>query len=313
MATDESLIAIVHELGQAMNGRPELVSAALPRLESILATAADPQLVGECVHALGYAWDARATALILMYVPVDHPDEEVRLELAQAVHQDTDEPGPLRDAAITALVRLTTDTVADVRDWACFGLAQMEADTPAVRDALAARLEDDDVDTRCEALRSLARLGDDRAVVRLLRRLGEDDDALWTLELEAAVFVADPRLHPDLLLLAAEWEGDDGPLMEPLARAMARCHPGASGQAAEVERDVVDRIRQLSPVPVAISLTGTWPHTRLTVQVPSGAVFTHDLWIDGWSAEDPWTLRAAQVGLAVRSLAAPADPGESVA
>lgn len=64
---------------------------------------------------------------------------------------------------IEALITLTSDENSDVRDWACFGLGQMDAASPGARDALAARLTDPDDDTRCEAVLALAKTGDSRA------------------------------------------------------------------------------------------------------------------------------------------------------
>ena len=51
-----------------------------------------------------------------------------------------------------------------VRDWATFALGTLaEQDSPALRDALAARLDDADEDTRLEAIHGLALRGDARA------------------------------------------------------------------------------------------------------------------------------------------------------
>ena len=51
-----------------------------------------------------------------------------------------------------------------MRDWATFALGTLaDEDTPALRDALAARLDDPDEDTRLEAVHGLALRGDHRA------------------------------------------------------------------------------------------------------------------------------------------------------
>jgi HEAT repeat protein len=117
--------------------------------------------------------------------------------------------------------------VVKVRDWATFGLArQTDRDLPALRDALAARLADDDPETRAEAVHGLAVRADERAIEPLLRRLeaapGPADvefvltEALYAL----AAATADPRLHPHLLADRATWGPDDLP--PALAAALAR-------------------------------------------------------------------------------------------
>jgi HEAT repeat protein len=69
------------------------------------------------------------------------------------------------DRAVRALIALSGDDDAAVRDWATFSLGvQIERDAPELRDALAARLSDGDADTRDEAIRGLALRGDERAV-----------------------------------------------------------------------------------------------------------------------------------------------------
>jgi HEAT repeat protein len=69
------------------------------------------------------------------------------------------------DRAVEALIRLSADSDGDVRDWATFSLGvQIDRDTPELRDALAARLEDGSGDTREEAIRGLARRRDERAL-----------------------------------------------------------------------------------------------------------------------------------------------------
>jgi HEAT repeat protein len=101
------------------------------------------------------------------------------------------------DRAVAALIGLSADREGGVRDWATFALGvQIERDTPEVRDALAARLGDDDPSTRAEAIRGLAQRGDARAVEPALAadRSPEIDEAIAQL----ADATGDPRLRERL-------------------------------------------------------------------------------------------------------------------
>jgi hypothetical protein len=81
-----------------------------------------------------------------------------------------------------------------VRDWATFALGALSPhDTPALRDALAARLEDPDATTRIEAVHGLAVRGDVRGAEAALQLLyGPAPEGIWerhALE-EAAIRLA---------------------------------------------------------------------------------------------------------------------------
>ena len=66
-------------------------------------------------------------------------------------------------APLRALIALSADAAAGVRDWATFALGTLAPqDTPELRDALAARLDDADPDTRLEAIHGLVVRGDER-------------------------------------------------------------------------------------------------------------------------------------------------------
>ena len=74
--------------------------------------------------------------------------------------------------AIAALIELSSDPDYDVRNWATFGLgSQIDTDTPAIREALWARLEEPEDEVRGEAWVGLARRGDVRVAAALLREL----------------------------------------------------------------------------------------------------------------------------------------------
>jgi hypothetical protein len=105
------------------------------------------------------------------------------------------------------LIELSTDEDDEVRDWATFGLgSQLDDDSPEIRDALFERLRDPYDDARCEALVGLARRRDPRTFEAVLSSLMKDQ--VWGLEVEAAKFLADTRLHSALLKLREWWEVD---------------------------------------------------------------------------------------------------------
>ena len=96
----------------------------------------------------------------------DHPDPRVRYAVVFGLSGIDD------DLAVDTLIELSADVDPHVRDWATFGLGtQIDRDDPAVRDALMARLEDPDKETRGEAIRGLATRGDTRAIPQLLHEL----------------------------------------------------------------------------------------------------------------------------------------------
>ena len=208
--------------------RRNAVAAAVRRLEAILAASkGDPLVIERAIYALGHAWAAAAAVVLLAQVPVTDPHPDVRLAFARALPGGVAEEDELRDRAIHALVVLSRADDPEVRDWAVFGLGQIDADTPGVRDALAARLDDSDDDARCEALVALARTGDPRALEALLDRLEDTATTVWMLELEAASALAHPTLHAPLVALAGGWGDVEDEFAVAVRLAIARCHPGA--------------------------------------------------------------------------------------
>jgi hypothetical protein len=261
-------------LGDLVNGHPERVAGALGELEAILREPDDHYALAEAVDALGSAWHPHAASLLVSLVDAEHPDAQVRLALAQALPGGSSEE-PIRSLAIGVLTRLSADCDAMVRDWACFGLGQLDADGVEARDALAARLHDEHVDTRAEALVALSKTGDPRALAAVIDRFDViDPDDVGLLDLSAAAELADPRLLASLDRLARTWAGDDDDHAKALAYAMTRCRPDQSGRAGEAERILAHAVNERlgqTGCGRSISLAGTYPRTTLTVVGPDGA------------------------------------------
>lgn len=181
VSTDEpadQLILKAHRLRDLVNGHPEHVSDVVPQLVAILIATDHPLVVQATVEALGHAWHPSATTALLDHVPPDHHDPQVRLALTQALPGGIDAADDLRDRVIDVLTQRTQDPEPRVRDWAAFGLGQLQARSLPVRDALVVLLEDPDHDTRSEALLALAAAGDERALPILRRRLDDSGGAV---------------------------------------------------------------------------------------------------------------------------------------
>jgi HEAT repeat protein len=165
----------------------------------------DEDVIAAAVTALGLLWDPRALSAIVRHA--GHRSANVRFSVAVAIPGAAGDP-PSPDA-IGALIALSADSDAEARDWATFGLgSQLEdQDTAAIRDALAARLDDPDGDTSGEALLGLAHRRDPRALPVLLARL---DDDPGNLIVEAAAALGAVEALPALQRLKREgWQLDD--------------------------------------------------------------------------------------------------------
>jgi hypothetical protein len=129
------------------------------------------------------------------------------------------------DFNLAELIALSRDKDREVRDWATFQLgSQMELDNAEVRQALRDRLEDSDLDTRCEAFVGLARRGDEFAVAPLLQE--HRGKAVATLMVEAAGTFGRAEFAPVLQELRHWWDVD----VDLLDKAIARC-AGERGDA----------------------------------------------------------------------------------
>jgi HEAT repeat protein len=134
-------------------------------ISGLLAHETEPLPLQSGICALGHIEDVRAVRLLLDYRA--HPDPDVRFALATALGHFADD-----SLAIPALIELTADTDADVRDWATFGLGVLgKKDTPEIRDALLARLSDPCDDAGEEAMIGLAMRRDLRVLPPLISSL----------------------------------------------------------------------------------------------------------------------------------------------
>ena len=110
--------------------------------------------------------------------------------------------------AIDGLIRLSRDCDDDIRNWAAFGLGAIsDVDTPEIRDALAALLNEEDAEIRGEALIGLSKRQDARALPALIKELNGPFYGSWCLE--AAELLRDPQLLPLLKRLQQQASAED--------------------------------------------------------------------------------------------------------
>ena len=180
-------------------------------LLNMLKTEREAIVLHAVLVALSHLAHGDSTPAVLRFC--DHADSDVRHATVLALTANGDDPN-----AVDALVSMTRDSDAHVRDWAVFGLGtQLDVDTRAVRDALAERLTDPDDDARGEALVGLANRKDERVASALMAEL--DSGEVGTLAIEAAEIIASPELQPHLLSLREWWDID----CELLDRAIRAC------------------------------------------------------------------------------------------
>jgi HEAT repeat protein len=170
---------------------------ALTWYRELLAHEDDARVVAAVGFALNHI-GAPLGSLDLMLPFAAHPNADVRnatVLVCGAWRSDA--------RAVTALVAATRDASATVRDWATFELGSQGEpgdadfiDTPEVREALAARLDDEHDDTRGEAMVALAMRRDARATPAIARALAEG--FCGPLILEAARWAADASLEAPL-------------------------------------------------------------------------------------------------------------------
>lgn len=208
----------IHGISQL--GVPErtLPEEGLEALAARLAVETDPTVLQGLGEGLGHLDHPGAVQVALPLAK--HADARVRFGAVQALSRQDD------PRAIEALIALSADADAEVRDWATFALgSQTTVDTPALRAALYARLDDPELhgDIRDEALVGLAERGDRDAVPHIARSLAE---GLSPLAIEAASLLGEPSLHGALVALRAH--PDMTPhFKETLDEAIARCDPDA--------------------------------------------------------------------------------------
>jgi HEAT repeat protein len=171
-------------------------------IEILLRLLGDPEAV--VLQAAAIACGHRKSPLTVARLVelAKHPSSDVRYGVSYGL-AGQDEP-----AAVAALVLLSKDQDRDVRDWATFALgSQTDLDTSELRDALRARLSDEDPEVRGEALVGLGRRHDEHLKSAVLKELAGEFHGDWVFE--AAEALADPDLIPALEGMRARMSSDE--------------------------------------------------------------------------------------------------------
>lgn len=177
----------------------------------------DFEVAAEAATALGLRNHPRAIPALLRHVADSNADVRLGVVHGLSCHDDL--------AAIGALISLTVDEDKDVRDWATFGLGSLtDVDTPELRDALLARLSEEDDEIRGEALIGLARRNHPQALALVRDELCRPFAGDWVVE--AAKLLAATSLYAPLQAL---WEAlspeDQAHFARSFTAALSACTP----------------------------------------------------------------------------------------
>ncbi|MEU1878461.1 ankyrin repeat domain-containing protein [Streptosporangium sp. NPDC020072] len=175
-------VDVLAEFGFTDDERPFL-DRTLPILRRMAATEGDERVLRSVLGALGHHADPRSLPEVLEIVTAPG---WTRTQADPAALAAVLPPGHAEGLAL--LLSMSEDPDEEVREWATMGLAGLSEDGEPIRDALAARLGDEELGTVAEATRGLLVRGDPRAkrgVERVLAESDEDDDYLRDLVKEA--------------------------------------------------------------------------------------------------------------------------------
>ncbi len=183
-------------------------------LLSMLERESDDAVLAAIATEMGQIADERVPSAVAHLAR--HANAEVRIG---AVHALSRHNSPL---AVSLLTELSRDVDEAVRDWATFGLGSLleDVDTPELREALMARLAEENLELQGEALLGLAVRGDVRVVEPLREALCAP--VVNVLAVEAAATLRHPSLLPLLIALQSRTGESDAYFERSLSDAIAR-------------------------------------------------------------------------------------------
>jgi hypothetical protein len=191
----------------ARTARYPFADESTPVLVALLGDT-EPLVIASALYALGHLERGDPARLARLAC---HESEDVRCAVACTLGGRND---PI---SVDTLIALSADRDGDTRNWATFALGALsEEDSPAIREALAARLSDADDEVRGEAMAGLAKRLDGRAVEPILRDLSRTN--VMPLAIEAALAMPLAEFLPHLEALYAAHPDD-----ETVLQALGRC------------------------------------------------------------------------------------------
>ncbi|NKB47797.1 MAG: hypothetical protein GKS02_00385 [Alphaproteobacteria bacterium] len=197
-------------LGDDVRPKRQNNRGAVDQLHNMLKTETNPTVLYAILCGLGRAQDPDDTREIKRIASFRaHVSAKVRLGVVHSLFLRSDR------TSVTTLIHLSRDKNVDVRDWATFYLGfESSGDTPRIRKALLNRLDDEDCDTRCEALVSLARRKEPLVREAIIRELSLTSPT--TMAFEAAADFEDKSLLPliDRQIASADENTDESWLKE---------------------------------------------------------------------------------------------------
>ncbi|PWV56357.1 HEAT repeat domain-containing protein [Chitinophaga sp. S165] len=153
----------------------------------ILPKEKDPKVLESLLHAIGHNNTGLENKDIDQLSSLKkHSYAVVRFGLVFALN------GIDKPVAIDTLIHLSSDKDTDIRNWATFALGeQISRNNKAIRDALWARVDDQDEDTRLEAVMGLARRKDPRVYDVITRELANGEAGTLLFDAIAVLGSAD--------------------------------------------------------------------------------------------------------------------------
>lgn len=207
---------ILGQLGRREEQQMPFQNESVAILIKLLGDPVD-DVVASAAFSLGHRYDPAAIAELIKLD--QHPNSEVRYGVASGLlgHEDP--------RAIDVLIRLSNDNDEDTRSWATFGLGnQIETDSPEIREALKARLSDEDPEIRGEALVGLARRKHPNTLDYVINEL--NSECIDIKVLEAAEKLGKQELYSLLKKLKNnEYKKEDDSFNRQLEQAIVACSP----------------------------------------------------------------------------------------
>lgn len=210
-------VSVLAQLGNSpfTEGRILYPVEATAMIRSMIQTERDHEVITSLISAVYFREMPEGVPWLIDLA--QHPSEDIRWRVAWALPIPNVRDPETDQAVVDVLLKLLVDPEPLVRDWSTFSLSMTDEDSPQVREALLARLNDSDFHTRGEAAVGLAKRNELRGIEPLANHLRSDH--VGELFVEAAEMYANPKLKAALISLQKWWDVDP----DLLARAISAC------------------------------------------------------------------------------------------